>query len=96
MTVDIESVAKETDELDEVLNKLKQAEAQKPPEKGSSSPGGKGASTEGKGEGNKSGGTGEKEEGEEGKESRSDRSGAGKEGAKEPDEKEKQLIYRLS
>ena len=86
MTVDIESVAKETDELDEVLNKLKQAEAQKPPEKGSSSSGGKGASTEGKGEGNKSGGAAEKEEGEEGKESRSDKSGAGKEGAEEPDE----------
>jgi hypothetical protein len=90
MTVDIESVAKETDELDEVLNKLKQAKAKKPPEKGSSSPSGEGESAEGKGTGNKSGGTGEKEEGEEGKESRSDRSGAGKEGAKEPDEKDEE------
>jgi hypothetical protein len=90
MTVDIESVAKETDELDEVLNKLKQAEAKKPPEKGNSSSGGKGASTEGKGTGNKSGGTGEKEEGKEGKESRSDKSGTDKEGAKEPDENDEE------
>lgn len=90
MTVDIESVAKETDELDEVLNKLKQAKAKKPPDKGSSSPGGKGESTEGIGEGNQSGGAGEKEEGEEGKENRSDKSGAGKEGAKEPDEKDEE------
>ena len=90
MTVDIESVAKETDELDEVLNKLKQAKAKKPPEKGSSSPGGEGESTEGEGEGNESGGAGEKEEGEEGKESRSDKSGADKEGAKEPDKKDEE------